>query len=65
MYKAPIFSVKNDESSRPPEDNKPPINVVSRKPILSVKQPATGDRRNVVPIVREPTSAANTKTMLI
>lgn len=55
--------MKNEESSRPPEDNKPPIRVVRRKPILSVKQPATGERRNVVPIVKEPTSAVNGKKL--
>ena len=45
--------------SRPPDDNRPPIKVVRRNPILSVKHPATGERRNVVPIVSEPTRAVN------
>lgn len=37
----------------------PPINVVRRRPILSVRIPETGDRKNVVPIVNEPTRAVD------
>lgn len=42
----------------PPADSSPPNKVVRRNPILSVRTPAIGDRRNVVPIVRDPTKAA-------
>lgn len=35
----------------------PPMNVVKRNPILSVNIPDTGDKKNVVPSVNEPTSA--------
>lgn len=35
----------------------PPTNVVVRKPILSVKIPEIGDKKNVVPIVSDPTNA--------
>lgn len=52
-----MFSVKNDERSRPVADSKPPINVVNRIPILSVKTPATGENKKVVPMVNEPTKA--------
>lgn len=34
-----------------------PINVVNRNPILSVKTPETGDKKNVVPMVSDPTKA--------
>lgn len=37
----------------------PPMNVVARRPILSVRMPETGDRKNVVPSANEPTKAAN------
>lgn len=45
----------------PPVVNIPPINVVILKPILSVRIPDTGDRKNVVPMVSEPTKAVNSK----
>lgn len=35
----------------------PPMKVVRRSPILSVRMPETGDRKNVVPMVSEPTRA--------
>lgn len=35
------------------------MNVVARRPILSVRMPETGDRKNVVPSANEPTKAAN------
>lgn len=37
------------------------MNVVVLSPILSVKMPETGDKKNVVPIVNEPTKAVNDK----
>lgn len=37
----------------------PPMNVVVFSPILSVKMPETGDKKNVVPIVNDPTNAVN------
>lgn len=33
------------------------MNVVKRRPILSVKMPETGDKKNVVPMVNDPTKA--------
>lgn len=47
----------NEETNIPTAAISPPIKVVSRIPILSVKMPATGERKKVVPIVREPTKA--------
>lgn len=41
----------------PPVAKMPPMNVVVRRPILSVRMPDTGDRKNVVPMVRDPTKA--------
>lgn len=38
------------------------MNVVVLSPILSVKMPETGDKKNVVPIVSEPTKAAMNET---
>lgn len=35
------------------------MSVVARSPILSVRMPETGDRKNVVPRANEPTKAAN------
>lgn len=49
--------MKNDDINIPPEANAPPKNVVRCKPIASVNTPDTGDTKNVVPIVNEPTSA--------
>lgn len=41
---------------------KPPINVVSLIPMRSIRTPAIGDIKNVVPTVKEPTNAKiNTK----
>lgn len=37
----------------------PPMKVVRRRPILSVRMPEMGDRKNVVPIVSEPTRAVD------
>lgn len=44
----------------PPVANNPPIKVVNLIPILSVRIPAIGERKKVVPIVREPTRAGKT-----
>lgn len=41
----------------PPDVRIPPISVVKRSPILSVKMPEIGDKKNVVPMVKEPTNA--------
>jgi hypothetical protein len=35
----------------------PPISVVRRRPSLSTKIPDTGEKKNVAPMVREPTRA--------
>lgn len=59
------LSVTNDDANIPPEAIRPPMNVVNLIPILSVKIPATGDRKNVVPIVSDPTSAKQTYTHLL
>lgn len=52
-----MLSIQNEDRNMPPAANRPPINVVYRRPILSVRIPETGDNRNVVPIVSDPTSA--------
>lgn len=49
--------VKNEEAKIPPAARRPPINVVCLIPILSVRIPAIGDKKNVVPMVRDPTRA--------
>jgi hypothetical protein len=49
--------LEKDERSMPPEAIAPPINVVHLIPILSVMIPATGEKKNVDPIARDPTSA--------
>ena len=54
-----MLKMQNEDKNNPPVVNIPPMNVVVRKPILSTKIPDTGDSRNVVPIVSEPTKAAN------
>lgn len=56
-YKILIFWWNIADRNIPPAVNMPPSNVVIRKPILSVSIPDTGDRKNVVPIVNEPTNA--------
>lgn len=59
-----MLCTNKDERYMPPAANIPPINVVHRKPILSVSIPDTVDNRNVVPIVREPTNAKTNKTKI-
>lgn len=54
-----MFSVKNEDSKRPPDERTPPAKVVSRSPILSVRQPATVEKRNVVPMAKEPIKAVS------
>lgn len=49
---------KIEDKNKPENANVPPTKVVIRIPILSVRIPATGDSKNVVPIVNDPTSAA-------
>jgi hypothetical protein len=39
----------------------PPTSVVVRKPSLSTKMPDTGEKKNVAPIVSDPTSANERK----
>lgn len=46
-----------EERNIPPDAIAPPTKVVIWMPNLSVSIPATGDRKNVVPIVSEPTKA--------
>lgn len=48
-----------DDKIIPAVISTPPINVVERKPILSVKMPETGDSKNVAPSANEPTKAVN------
>lgn len=52
-----MFETNMADRNRPQAANKPPMKVVFRRPILSVKIPDTGDNRKVVPIVSEPTRA--------
>jgi hypothetical protein len=54
--------LEKDESSMPPEASAPPTNVVHLIPILSVMIPARGEKKNVDPIARDPTSAERKKT---
>lgn len=54
-----MLELNADDNNNPLVAKHPPINVVLRKPILSIKIPDTGDNRNVVPIVSDPTSAEN------
>ena len=56
MY-AFTFFTKKDDKNIPAAAKPPPIKVVNRMPILLVSRPATGDKKNVIPIVREPTNA--------
>ena len=58
-----MLSQNTDERNIPPAANIPPMNVVNRNPILSVKIPEMGERRNVVPIVNDPTKAEEMKKM--
>lgn len=58
-----MLSQNTDERNIPPAANIPPMNVVNRSPILSVKIPEMGERRNVVPIVNDPTKAEEKKKM--
>ena len=51
------MAVSSEERSRPTDAIAPPIKVVVWMPNLSVNIPAIGDRKNVVPIVSEPTKA--------
>lgn len=47
------------ESNMPQVTRRPPTNVVKRNPIRSVRMPEIGDKKNVVPMVSEPTRAAS------
>jgi len=51
------LAVSSEERSRPTDAIAPPTKVVVWMPNLSVNIPATGERKNVVPIVNEPTKA--------
>jgi len=51
------LSVNSEERSRPADAITPPTKVVIWMPNLSVSIPAIGDRKNVIPIVNEPTKA--------
>jgi len=51
--------VKYDDINKLLVAIKPPINVVVLIPMRSTRTPAIGDIRNVVPTVKEPTSAKN------
>jgi hypothetical protein len=53
--------LEKDDRSMPPEAIAPPTNVVHLIPILSVMIPARGEKKNVDPIAREPTSAGKKK----
>lgn len=55
--------VKNDDSNMPPEQRIPPMTVVWRNPILSTSTPDTMERKNVAPIVSEPTRAGMEKKL--
>jgi hypothetical protein len=54
--------LEKDERSMPPEAIAPPTNVVHLIPILSVMIPARGEKKNVDPIARDPTSAERKET---
>lgn len=49
--------MKKEDKNMPPEHNIPPIMVVCLNPILSTKTPETIERKNVAPMVRDPTRA--------
>ena len=51
------WSVTNDETNKEAVATAPPINTVSRIPILSTNIPAIGEQHNVDPNVREPINA--------
>lgn len=53
--------MRKDDRNMPPDAKNPPKKVVTRMPSLSVKIPAIGDSKKVIPIVREPTRARNKK----
>lgn len=55
-----MFETNIADRNRPHAANRPPMKVVFRSPILSVKIPDTGESRKVVPIVSDPTNAACT-----
>lgn len=52
-----MLFTKMADKNIPVAAKKPPNNVVFRSPMLSVRIPDTGDKRNVVPIVKDPTNA--------
>jgi hypothetical protein len=56
--------LEKDDRSMPPEAMAPPTNVVHLIPILSVMIPARGEKKNVDPIAREPTSAGKKKNII-
>ena len=51
------WSVTNDETNKEAVATAPPINTVSRIPILSTNIPAIGEQHNVDPNVRDPINA--------
>jgi len=55
--------VKYDDINKLLVAIKPPINVVVLIPMRSTRTPAIGDIRNVVPTVKEPTSAKINKIL--
>lgn len=50
-----------DDRIMPLDARAPPRKVVIWMPILSVRMPEIGDRKNVVPIVSDPTKAETEK----
>ena len=51
------WSVTNDDTNKEAVATAPPINTVSRIPILSTNIPAIGEQHNVDPNVRDPINA--------
>jgi hypothetical protein len=47
-----------DDKNIPIVQNIPPTSVVIRNPNLSTKMPLNGEKKNVAPIVNDPTRAA-------
>ena len=54
----PTFSKKNEDKNTPRVATNPPKKAVRRMPNLSASMPDTGDKANVAPIWRDPTSEA-------
>lgn len=57
LVKSFTSCVTKDARNMPVAAMRPPQKVVIWMPNLSMRIPATGDRKNVVPIVNEPTDA--------